>query len=73
MTNQNRVTPTHRVGTYKVLGARGDIYFAGSVCSCAGFRYRRRCKHLGWVAEYEAAHQVELEANRQQQLDDLFR
>ena len=47
---RNRPTmPT--IKTYKVPGSSGNVYtitIRGSVvdCSCPGFTYRRRCKHI---------------------------
>jgi hypothetical protein len=75
MTNLSRVTPvsTRRGAYYEVVGSKGDTYVVDRNCTCPGFRYRRTCKHLDWVAEYQVKHQTELETDLQRKLDDLFR
>lgn len=40
--------------TWKVTGSKGDVYTIeetenGKVCSCAGFGYRGKCRHVNQV------------------------
>ena len=40
--------------TWKVLGSKGDIYTVektehGMVCSCSGFKFRGRCRHISEI------------------------
>jgi hypothetical protein len=54
MIDLQMVTPlSHRSGVFEVTGSKGDIYTVNRDCTCPGFRYRRHCKHLGMVKEFQ--------------------
>jgi hypothetical protein len=45
---------------WRVVTPRGAIYFVDSsakTCSCPGFQFRRRCKHLAEVLSREGSKQ----------------
>jgi hypothetical protein len=73
-TASERVTPlsTHS-GVFEVMGSRGDVYAVDRNCTCPGFRYRRHCKHIDMVKEYQVAHQSRLESDLQRKIEELYR
>jgi hypothetical protein len=73
-TSLANVTPlSARSGTFEVVGSQGNLYIVNQNCTCPGFRYRRRCRHLELVKEFQMAHQAQLEAGLQQKIQDLYR
>ena len=73
-TSLERVTPlSQRSGIYKVQGSQGATYLVDRNCTCPGFRYRRHCKHVELVKEFQMSYQAQLESDLQSKIEELYK
>lgn len=74
MLDLDRVTPlSHRSGIFEVIGSKGEVYVVLRNCTCPGFRYRRHCRDLELVQEFQRTYQAQLESDLQRKIEELYR